>query len=88
VSYSPGSPTRPKSPNSHPRDQGARPTPVSSTDTITWDSTIKSYSLPVDVQCMIQIGDFDLSKKEDMNEHANDIYRKTKNKSMPKQMST
>lgn len=35
---------------------------------------------------MVQKGGFDLSKKEDVKEHADDIYLKTKNKLMPKQM--
>ncbi|KAK0671449.1 hypothetical protein QBC41DRAFT_270494 [Cercophora samala] len=53
---------------------------------VTWESTIKGYFLPSDVECMLNAGGFDLSDKDDVSAYAPQIYVRVKNKTMPKQM--
>ncbi|KAK5656469.1 hypothetical protein OQA88_4852 [Cercophora sp. LCS_1] len=59
------------------------PAPSPAVEAITWDNAVKNYFTAEDVQCMIDNGGFDLSKKEDVKANAQAIYRRTKNGSMP-----
>ncbi|KAK3325002.1 hypothetical protein B0H66DRAFT_511291 [Apodospora peruviana] len=72
---------------SGPKEAGEAPkTEVDPPPTVTWDTTIKGYFLPSDVQCMLDNGGFDLSSKSDVTNNADDIYTQVSNKFMPKQM--